>query len=220
MKNTIAVLLSGCGHLDGAEINESVLSLLALSERQVPYQVFSLNKMQELVVNHLTLKIEESANRNIMVESARIARGEIKDISELRASDYTALIMPGGFGVARNFSDLAIKDEEFEVKEEIAQVIMSFFEVKKPIGGICISPAIIAKVLSRYSNNLLVTLGDEHSILKNIKGVKQEVCKADEVIIDFNNKIVTTPAFMIEGVSLALVYKGISKMMDSLLELI
>ena len=220
MKLPVAVLISGCGHMDGAEINEAVLALLALSEHKLPYQAFSIDLDQPTFVSHISGKyVEESSSRNMMTESARIVRGNILDIADLNPKAYSALVMPGGFGVAKNFSNLATDRNTFQVYPEIAEIIVSFFNAKRPICGICISPAIIAKALQGRAGDLCVTLGSHSELLDSLY-IAQKVCKVDEIVIDMKNKVISTPAFMIEDAELASIYRGITRMIEALVAML
>ncbi|CAF4628715.1 unnamed protein product, partial [Rotaria sp. Silwood2] len=145
----IAVVISGCGSLDGAEIFETVFTLLELDRNNVEAKIFAPNQKQHYVINHLTKK-EVAEERNILVESARIARGEIQPLNELQVKqvkDFDALILPGGFGAAANLSDVAFNNENATVIEDLKKIIIEFHKLSKPIGGICISPAVLAAAL-------------------------------------------------------------------------
>lgn len=215
----VAVLLAGSGYLDGSEIRESVLALLALDSLQVEYDIFSLNKDQYHVINHLTGQIEEGQVRNILEESARIARGDIFDIVDLDINDYGALIIPGGFGVAKNLCQFALEGIHAEVDPLILGVIQRFYENQKPIGAICISPALIALSLGNYHPH--ITLGSDSALALEIEkaGVSHQDCRTVDCVIDKANKIVTTPAYMDAGINLADAYLGISKLVTAVLKL-
>ena len=102
----ILVILSGCGVYDGAEIHESVLTLLALARHGASVTIAAPNKDQMHVINHATGDVM-SESRNVMVEAARIARGQITDLSEIQSGDYDAVFIPGGFGAAKNLCTFA-----------------------------------------------------------------------------------------------------------------
>ena len=210
-----AILLSGCGHLDGAEVSESVLAMLHIDKLDIGYDVFAFNEYQEDVVDHISKQKVES-KRNMMSEACRISR-TIKDAATLNPQKYHALVIPGGMGVAKNFSDLATAGSEFEVKPEVAQLISEFVSLEKPIGAICISPAIVAKVLKSSGYKPIVTLGDESEILDAID-VEQELCNVDDIVVDSVNKIVTTPAYMLDA-RISEVSAGIGKLVLKLQEL-
>ncbi len=210
-----AILLSGCGHLDGAEVSESVLAMLHIDKLDIEYDVFAFNEYQEDVIDHISKQKEES-KRNMLSEACRISR-TIKDAATLNPQKYHALVIPGGMGVAKNFSDLATAGSEFEVKSDIAQLISEFVSLEKPIGAICIAPAIVAKVLKGSGYKLIVTLGNESEILDAID-VEQELCNVDDIVVDSVNKIVTTPAYMLDA-RISEVSAGIGKLVLKLQEL-
>lgn len=215
----IAVILSGCGYLDGSEIRESVLTLLALDTLKVQYDIFSLNEDQYHVVNHLTGNIQDNEKRNILEESARIARGKIEDLTKINVDNYFSLIIPGGFGVAKNLCSFAFDGINAKVNPVVLKVIHEFHANKKPIGAICISPALIA--LSLGVNKPSITLGNDKNLADEIEktGVSHHKCHTADCIIDERNKIVTTPAYMDEGINLADAYQGISKLVKAVIEL-
>jgi len=210
-----AILLSGCGYLDGAEVSESVLAMLHIDKLDIEYDVFAFNHDQSEIVDHTTKK-KGVGTRNMMSEACRISRN-IKDAATLNPQKYHALVMPGGMGVAKNFSNLSISQGDFEVKQEVAQLISEFVSLEKPIGAICISPAIVAKVLKSSGYNPVVTLGDANDILDAIE-VQQELCNLDDIVVDSINKIVTTPAYMLDG-RISEISVGIGKLVLKLQEL-
>lgn len=214
-KKKFAILLSGCGHLDGAEVSESVLTMLHIDKLDIEYDVFAFNKDQSDVIDHVSKK-ESEVKRNMMSEACRISRN-IKDAATLNPQKYHALVIPGGMGVAKNFSNLATAGGEFEVKPEVAQIISEFVSLEKPIGAICISPAIVAKVLKSSGYSPIVTLGDEHEILDAIE-VEQELCNVYDIVVDNVNKIVTTPAYMLDA-RISEVSAGIGKLVLKLQEI-
>ena len=139
----VAVILSGCGVFDGAEIHEAVISLLALARQGAAVQCFAPNVAQLHVINHLTGEVSEGESRNVLVEAARICRGQIKDVAELDAADYDALLVPGGFGAAKNLCDFAIKGAECQIQPDVLKACQSFAKTNKPAAYICIAPAMI-----------------------------------------------------------------------------
>lgn len=216
----IAVILSGCGYLDGAEIRESVLTLLALDTEGVQYEIFAPNKNQHHVVNHVSGEEVAGEARNILEESARIARGKIKDLNKLNVSDFSALVMPGGFGVAKNMCSFAFDGSAASVDEEIAKKIRDFKAENKPIGAICITPALIALVLGNQSPTL--TIGTDTTTAEELEklGAKHQNCAASDCVVDEANKIVSTPAYMDDLASLAEIYSGISKLIQNVVRLV
>lgn len=213
----VAVLLAGCGASDGSEIHEAVLTLLALSKRGVDYEIIAPNKPQYHVINHLTAQ-EMAESRNMLVEAARIARGNIKDLASVRTEDYDALILPGGFGVAKNLCDFAFKqDASFMVDAEIKAFIEQFKNAHKPVGFICIAPMIAAEIYP----NVKLTIGKDKAtaeVLKQ-KGAKHVIESATGVCVDKVHKVSSTPAYML-GKSIAEVAEGIDKLVESVLTLL
>lgn len=191
-----AIILSGSGVFDGSEIHEATLSMYAISKNGCNYEIFAPNIEQHHVINHITGDIMNE-RRNVLIESARIARGKIKDIKELNSSDFDALLIPGGFGVAKNLSDFAFKGAECSVISELENVIKHFHENKKPIGALCIAPAVIAKVLGKIE----VTIGNDIGTAKAIEafGASHKSSNHGEVIIDKENKVYTTPCYMLDA---------------------
>ena len=191
-----AVLLSGNGVYDGAEIHEATMTLYALSKQNVDYDIFAPNIDQHHVINHLTGE-EMNEKRNVLVESARIARGKISSLSDFKAENYDALMMPGGFGVAKNFSDFAFKGADCNVNDEVANAILDTNSQGKPIGALCISPAIVAKVLKGAK----VTIGTDKATAEAIEkmGGENEITNHGDVTVDKKLKIYTTPCYMLDA---------------------
>jgi enhancing lycopene biosynthesis protein 2 len=216
MQKRVAVILSGCGVQDGAEIHESVLTLLRLDQRGVEVQCFAPDVTQHDVINHLTgEKMPES--RNVLIESARIARGAIKDIREANAEDFDALIMPGGFGVAKNLSNFAFEGVHCSLQPELLTLAEAFAESGKPIGLICISPALAAKI---YGPGVTCTIGNDPDTAKAIckMGGNHTECAVDEIVEDTARKLVSTPAYM-TAQSISEAAAGINKLVDRVIEL-
>lgn len=218
MAHKIGVILSGCGFQDGAEVHESVCTLLALDKLGVQTVICAPNIEQRKVINHLTGE-EVSETRNVLVESARIARGEIKDIKDVNADDLDALVMPGGFGAALNLSDFAEKGSDSEVNADVARLLQDTHNAGKPICAICIAPAVVAKVLG--AKQPVLTIGNDEGAAEAIEkcGAKHENCAVREFIIDKEEKIVSTPAYML-GPSVAHVAEGIEKAIRETINLI
>ena len=212
----IAVVLSGCGVYDGTEIHESVITLLRLSQRGAHAQCFAPNIAQLHVINHLTGE-EMPESRNVLVESARIARGEIKDIREAKVDDFDALIVPGGFGAAKNLSSFATEGAACSVQPDVLALAEAFAEAGKPIGLMCISPAIAAKI---YGPGVTCTIGkdaDTAAAVEKMGGTHQE-CEVSDIVEDKARKLVSTPAYMLAN-SISEAASGINKMVDRVLEL-
>jgi enhancing lycopene biosynthesis protein 2 len=211
----VAVILSGSGHQDGSEIHEAVLVLLELSIQGHTYQIFAPNQDQACTVNHLTHQ-KTQEKRNCLVEAARIARGDIHDLKELKEASFDALIFPGGFGAAMNLCNFAEKGPLCTVNTTISSIIQSFFKAKKPIGATCIAPVILAKALQGVKN-ISMTLGScsqDQNTLKSM-GVQAELVSADQCLIDSEHQIFTTPCYM-EKASIAKIHTGIQKMIQAM----
>lgn len=211
--------MSGCGFKDGAEIQESVLTLLALDKLGCKVICMAPNIEQARVVNHLTGQ-ESKEKRNVLAESARIARGEIKDAASVKVDDFDALILPGGYGAALNLSTFDKDGAKADVSKEVARLVKEAHAKGKPIGAICIAPGIIAAVLGKTAHPLL-TIGNHEGTAKKIEdcGAKHENCGVREFVIDKKNKIVSTPAYML-GPSIAHVAEGIEKCVREVVNLL
>ena len=212
----IAVVLSGCGVYDGTEIHESVITLLRLSQRGAHAQCFAPNIAQLHVINHLTGE-EMPESRHVLVESARIARGEIKDIREAKVDDFDALIVPGGFGAAKNLSSFATEGAACSVQPDVLALAEAFAEAGKPIGLMCISPAIAAKI---YGPGVTCTIGKDADTAAAVEkmGATHQECEVSDIVEDKARKLVSTPAYMLAQ-SISEAASGINKMVDRVLEL-
>ena len=193
----VAVVLSGCGVYDGAEINEAVLTLLSLEQQGAQYQCFAPDIEQMHVINHLTGE-EMPEKRNVLVEAARIARGNIKDLTEVNAADYDALLVPGGFGAAKNLSDFAVSGSNMSVQQDFLSVARAMHQADKPVGLICIAPAMAAKI---FGEGVECTIGNDSETAAAIEamGGRHIECPVNEARVDKANKLVTTPAYMLAG---------------------
>lgn len=205
----VAVVLSGCGYLDGSEIREAVITLLELDKAGAEVKIFAPNTEQHDVINHLTGKVMNE-KRNTLVESARIARGKILDLVALKADDFDALVLPGGFGVAKNLSDFAIKGTALTVLPEFDRVVEEFFVQKKPIGAICISPAVLVAAVKDKAK-VKVTIGTDNDHLITTLGGEHQNCAAREIATDEKNNIISCPAYMLKE-SLAEIAAGIENL--------
>lgn len=217
MSKKIAIVLSGCGFKDGSEIHESVLAILSVVKAGATPVFFAPDKNQTKVTNHITDDVAEE-QRNILNEAARIARGDIKDVKELKASDADAVIFPGGYGAAVNLCDFALKGPDCSVDPEVERVIKDFHHAKKPIGAICIAPALISKVLG--PNAVEVTIGTDKQTASAIEktGSKHINKQVDEIHLDEKNKVVSTPAYMLAQ-NIAEAEKGISKLVNKVVDM-
>lgn len=216
MSKKVAVILSGCGVYDGAEIHESVITLLRLDQRGAHVQCFAPNITQMHVVNHLTGE-EMPESRNVLTESARIARGQVKDLREANVEDFDALIVPGGFGAAKNLSNFAVEGAGCTVQPEVLALAEAFAEAGKPVGLICISPALAAKI---YGPGVTCTIGNDTdtAAAMNKMGATHVDCAVSDIIEDKARKLVSTPAYMLAQ-SISEVASGINKLVDRVLEL-
>ena len=213
----IAVILSGCGNKDGTEITEAVSLLVALSQNGASYKCFAPNiKFKE--INFLTGE-PTGEERNVLTESARIARGKIDDLKSLNVSQFDGLAFVGGFGAAKNLSNWAELGAKSKVLPEIESAIKSFYDASKPIAAICISPVLLAKVLG--PEHVTVTLGnDPEAIAEVLKtGAQHEVCPVDDFVTDRQTKVITTPAYMYGNAKPHEVFKGISGLAKELVEM-
>jgi len=216
MNKKVAVILSGCGVYDGAEIHESVITLLRLDQRGAQVQCFAPDMQQLHVVDHYSGD-EMNEQRNVLVESARIARGEIKDVKELHVDQFDALILPGGFGVAKNLSDFAIAGANCSVQADVLAAIQAFAKAGKPVGMMCIAAALAAKV---FGSGVACTIGQDHDTAATLSqmGAVHHECSVSDIVEDPSHKLVTTPAYMLAQ-SISEAASGINKLVDRILEL-
>ena len=216
----VGVLLSGCGFLDGAEIHESVFTLLALDQQQATIVCCAPNINQADVVDHQASQPTQET-RNVLKEAARIARCEIQDVAEIKAADLDALVIPGGFGAAKNLCDFADKGPDCSVHPQVEKLIGDMLEQHKPVGAICIAPALLARVAGRRGIKAKLTIGNDPPTAGALEkmGCLHETCLVTECIVDEQNKIVTTPAYML-GPGPAQVYEGIRKLIERVMDLI
>ena len=211
----VAVILSGCGVYDGSEIHEAVLTLLAIEQNDASYRCFAPNINQHHVINHLTGEVSEDEQRNVLVESARIARGDVEDLTELRTQDFDALLIPGGFGAAKNLCSFALDGENYQVNEQVLAACQAFAQANKPAGYMCIAPAMLPLI---YPQGVQGTIGTDKgtAALIEAKGLVHNDCNVDDIVIDTNNKLVSTPAYML-ATSMAEAASGINKLVKSVL---
>ncbi|MDX2108879.1 MAG: isoprenoid biosynthesis glyoxalase ElbB [Verrucomicrobiota bacterium] len=214
----VGVLLSGCGVFDGAEIHESVLTLLSLDRAGASVVLCAPNVAQLHVVNHLTGKPAEGESRNVLVEAARIARGVIEDVSTIDARELDALILPGGFGAAKNLSNFAVSDGNFTVNADAAKLIRGMRALERPIGFICIAPVIAAKLFG--AEKVEVTVGNDAGTVAAITqcGARHFECAVTDIHIDPVRKVVSTPAYMYDT-RISEVAVGIDKLVRAVLDL-
>jgi len=209
-----AVVLAGCGVFDGAEIHESTLTLLSIVQQGAQYEIFAPDIKQHHVLNHLTGK-EMPETRNVLVESARIARGRIKPLTDLKAGLFDALILPGGFGVAKNLCDFAFNGSDCTVNLQLEKILIDFHKERKPIGALCISPVILSKVFQ----DVKLTIGHDKNTIAGIEkmGSKHVETTHGEVIIDKENNLFTTPCYMLDATILQ-IYEGTGNIVAAMLK--
>ena len=212
----IAVVLAGCGVYDGAEIHEATLTLLAISRQGARYQCFAPDVNQAHVVNHLTGE-EMAETRNVLVESARIARGNIQPLTEYKANDFDAILFPGGFGVAKNLCSFAFDGVDCSVNPDVEYAIRSTIVAEKPVGALCISPVLIAKVLG----DVEVTIGDDEGTAAAVgsMGGTHVNTSHGEIIYDPKYKLVTTPCYMLNA-TINQIADGAENVVKKIMELI
>ena len=213
----IGIVLSGCGVNDGSEIHEAVITMLELDKAGADMLLMAPNIDQLHVINHATGE-ELNDSRNVLVESARISRGDIEDIAVVTSENVDALIFPGGFGVAKNLSDYAMAGVECSVNPDVLRLSREVHNEGKPIGAICIAPAIMATILSGETE---LTVGFDEQTASDIDamGAKHVLCPVDEIVVDKEKKVVSTPAYM-EAQSIKEAALGIEKLVAEILNMI
>lgn len=211
----IAVILSGCGFKDGAEITEAVSTLITLSQLGAEYRVFAPSVDFE-ATNHCTG--ETGQKRNVLTESARIARGEIKDLASLQVKDFDAVVFPGGYGAALRLCSWGKEGANCSVLPDVERVLKGFYSDGKPIGALCIAPALVARVLGE--KGVTVTIGNDKATAEEIEktGARHENCGVEDFVSDREHKIITTPAYMYEEKPHK-VFAGIQKAIKELVEM-
>lgn len=209
-----AVILSGSGVFDGAEIHEATLTLLAIMKQGAEYEIFAPDIPQHHVINHITGE-EMGETRNVLIESARIARGKIKDLKEYKAADFDALIFPGGFGAAKNLCDFAFKGADCNVNAEVVSAVRQTSEKGKPIGALCISPVIMARIFG----DIELTIGQDAGTAEAVEkmGATHKLTNHGDVIIDEKNNVFTTPCYMLDA-NILEIATGASNIVKAMLE--
>lgn len=217
MNKKIAIILSGCGVYDGSEIYESTLTFLAIEHCHSTYQCFAPDIEQTEVVNHLTGDVMAGEKRNVLVESARLCRGNIKPLSELNADEFDGLIFPGGFGAAKNLCNFASKGADAEINDEVYKATRAFADVKKPVGFICIAPAMIPLI---YKKGVQLTIGNDNDTAQKLHdmGAVHIECGVDDFVVDLVKHVVSTPAYMLaENITQA--HDGIQNLVTELISM-
>lgn len=206
----VAIILSGCGVYDGAEIQEAVLTMLAIERHGASYRCFAPNIEQHHVINHLTGQPNENDSRNVLVESARISRGDAEALTDLYQDEFDALILPGGFGAAKNLCDFALTEGEVTINKEVQSACQQFIAAKKPIGFMCIAPVMIPLVAG---DGVKGTIGKDISIADATQkmGLDHVSCAVDDIVVDDEHNIISTPAYML-ATSISEAAVGIDKL--------
>lgn len=217
-KKKIGVLLSGCGVMDGSEIHEATLTLYFLDRQGAEAVCLAPDKEQLDVVNHIEGK-PVAEKRNVLVEAARIARGKITDVKKIKAEELDAVIIPGGFGAAKNLCTFARDGAECQVDEHAGRLLQEMHRLKKPIGALCIAPAVIARLFGRDLAPE-ITIGTDAGTAEAMEkmGAKHKPAQADEIVVDAKNRIVTTPCYMMAQ-SIKDVGAGAEKLVSKILEM-
>lgn len=217
MKNPkIAVILSGCGHRDGSEIHEATLTLWAIHKNGCDYHCFAPNIDQLHVLDHITGQ-EMMEKRNVLQESARIARGKISDLNTFVADNYDALVIPGGLGAAKNLSTYFREGTKCTIEQSVAKAVTDTYQAGKPIGALCIAPVILARLIP----GVTLTLGQDPASAENaeLMGATHLKTSHGEVVIDRKNKIVTTPCYMLDA-RVDQIGQGADKLIREIMQLI
>ncbi len=215
----IGVVLSGAGVYDGAELHEAVLTLLAIDRAGATAVCMAPNIAQHHVMNHLSGQEEPGETRNVLVESARIARGDIQDLATVDAGSLDALVFPGGIGAVKNLCDFAIHGGDCKVDPDVEKLIQAVARAGKPIGAACIAPALIARVF-KGEKQVELTIGNDPGTAEALTkfGARHTDCAVEDIVIDRQNKLVTTPAYMLaQRISEA--STGIEKMIQAVIEM-
>lgn len=216
----VAVVLSGCGFLDGSEIHEAVLTLLALDRAGADVTCLAPDVDQIHVIDHRR-KTPAEETRNVLAEAARISRGKIGDVAKARASEFDAVVLPGGYGAAKNLSNFASAGAKARVEPNVARFLREVQAAGKPIGAWCIAPAVLAAALRDDAKPLTLTIGDDAGTAQALTamGAKHVTCPVDEARVDETHRIVTTPAYMYDA-RIAQVATGIDRAVAALLKLV
>lgn len=209
-----AVVLSGCGVYDGAEIHEATLTMLAIMKQGAKYSLFAPDISQHHVINHLSGEVMDET-RNVLVESARIARGSIRNLREYNPAEFDALIFPGGFGAAKNLCDFAFKGAGCSVNADVTNAVKTTLEAGKPIGALCISPVILAKIIGRGA----MTIGHDKGTAEAIEkmGATHKNTGHGEVVVDEKYNVFTTPCYMLDA-NILDIERGASNIVKAMLE--
>ncbi len=219
MAKRVLVLLSGCGYEDGAEIHEATCTLLALDNLGCEIVGTAPDVNQAQVINHLDSSVM-SENRNVMIESGRIMRGNVKPLTAVKVENFDALILPGGFGAAINLCNYGKVGRKCEIRNDVKNLIMSFVRAGKPVGAICIAPVVIAKAFDGSGIKATLTIGNSAAVAADIEamGAIHKNCSVDDIVVDKENKVVTTPAYMLAS-KIGEVNVGVGKLVKEVIKL-
>lgn len=211
----IAVVLSGCGVFDGAEIHEATLSMLAIAQRGCSYEIFAPDVDQHHVINHITGE-EMDETRNVLIESARIARGNISDLDKFNPAEFDGLLFPGGFGAAKNLSTWAFEQANATVLPGVEKAINGMVSLKKPVGALCISPVLLARILGEVH----LTIGDDEGTIDALEslGAKHVYTTHGEVVFDPEHNLITTPCYMLDA-TIDQIAEGANNLVDAMIKM-
>lgn len=214
-KKTFAVILAGCGHQDGAEIHEATLTLWAIHKHGADFQCYAPDIRQHHVLNHINGQ-EMSEQRNVLIESARIARGKVAALATFSPEHADALVLPGGFGAAKNLCSYAFDGPNCTVQPDVARAIEAMHRAGKPIGALCIAPVIVAKVLGKVT----LTIGEDAATAENLAamGARHQPTREGEIAVDEANKIVSTPCYMLNS-RIDQVANGVDRLIAAMLRM-
>jgi len=210
-----AIILAGCGQHDGSETHEVILTLLSMDQAGIAWDAFAPDVTQPSVINHVDMSVDATATRSVLQESARLVRGRIKPITMANIAEYDAIIFQGGLGAVTTLCNWLTEKSDFSFNLDVQQFIEAAVKYKKPMGFICIAPMMITKIYK----NAKFTIGDDVNIAKQINamGGQHINCAADDVVIDIEHKVVSTPANMIAK-NISEVYIGINKLVNALVD--
>ncbi|MGE4544167.1 MAG: isoprenoid biosynthesis glyoxalase ElbB [Pedobacter sp.] len=215
----IGVILSGCGVYDGSEIHEAVLALLAIERAGAEAICMAPDIQQMHVINHFNGQTESGQQRSVLSESARIARGKVVDVATVSVQDIDGLVIPGGYGAAKNLCDFAVKGAACTVQPDVEQLIRDMVDKGKPVAAICIAPAVLAKALQGYAPRLTIGNDPDTVAALTAMGAQHVDCPVDDIVVDEKNRLVSTPAYMLAQ-DIAEAATGIEKAVQRLLAMI
>lgn len=215
----IGVILSGCGVYDGSEVHEAVLALLAIQRAGAEPVCMAPDIRQMHVINHFTGQTESDQERNVLAESARIARGKVVDVASVEVQDIDGLVIPGGYGAAKNLCDFAVKGADCTVNPDVEALVREMVDKGKPVAAICIAPALLAKVLQGRAPRLTIGNDPDTAAALSAMGAQHVECAVDDIVVDEKNRLVTTPAYMLAE-DIAEAATGIEKAVRQMLTMI